>query len=324
MNIFNESGALAVSTRLQRLSDQFRKDGQLIYKANNIDFEPKWFPVIYALHRYPTLSIVELAEEIGYSHPSTISLLKELEKEKFIRSFKDKKDERKRMVKLAPKAEELIVRMQPVWEKIKQTIEEITNTTNNLMQALDETEYQLQKEGFFKRYQRIAEQETTDAIKVVDYSPEYAKAFYDLNIAWISAAYEVEEEDRKILSDPDKYILQKGGVVIIALYNGIPVGTCALIKAEEGVYEMSKMTVVAEMRGKNAGKILGNAIIEKGRSLDADKIQLFSNRKGSAVAIQLYKKLGFIEIPLEGQAYKRADIKMELVLNKKAETAAEH
>jgi len=314
MNIFNESGALAISTRLQRLSDRLRKDGQLIYKANNIDFEPKWFPVIYALYRFPELSVVELAEEIGYSHPSTISLLKELEKEKLVRSFKDKNDERKRMVKLTPKATELINKMIPVWDKIKQTIEAITNTTNNLMMALDETEYQLSKEGFFNRYQQLAKQETTDAIQIIDYQPQFAQAFYDLNFAWISAAYEVEEEDIKILSHPDKYILKKGGHIILAMYNGEPVGTCALIKTDPGIYEMSKMTVAASMRGKNAGLKLGQAIIEKAKNVGAKKIQLFSNKKGSAIAIQLYKKLGFIEIPLEGQAYKRADIKMEITL----------
>ncbi len=82
MNVIDESGVLAISTRLQRLADTLRKDGLLIYKANEIDFEPKWFPVIYTLHFKPLLSVVELANEIGYTHPSTITLLKELEKEK--------------------------------------------------------------------------------------------------------------------------------------------------------------------------------------------------------------------------------------------------
>ena len=81
MNVIDESGILAISTRLQRLAETLRKDGVLIYKANNIDFEPKWFPVIYTLHFKHVLSVVEIANEIGYTHPSTISLLKELEKE---------------------------------------------------------------------------------------------------------------------------------------------------------------------------------------------------------------------------------------------------
>ena len=43
-NVIDQSGILAIATRLQRLTDQLRKDGQLIYKAHGIDFEPKWFP----------------------------------------------------------------------------------------------------------------------------------------------------------------------------------------------------------------------------------------------------------------------------------------
>ena len=113
MNIFNESGALAIATRLQRLGDQFRKDGVLIYQTNQIDFEPKWFPVIYVLSQKKGISVVELSQEIGYSHPTTISLLKELEKKDLIGSAKDAKDERKRLITLTEKANELIQQLQP-------------------------------------------------------------------------------------------------------------------------------------------------------------------------------------------------------------------
>lgn len=51
MNIINSVGALALSTRLQVLSEQLRKDGALLYKEYDINFEPKWFPVIYTLHQ---------------------------------------------------------------------------------------------------------------------------------------------------------------------------------------------------------------------------------------------------------------------------------
>ena len=58
MNIIDESGILALSTRLQRLSEQLRKDGALLYKEYGIDFEPKWFPVIYTLYHKEVLSFV--------------------------------------------------------------------------------------------------------------------------------------------------------------------------------------------------------------------------------------------------------------------------
>src|ERR1700679_2795976 len=108
MNVIDESYELAMSSRLQRLSEQIRKDGLRIYQSYGVDFEPKWFPVIYTLHLKPVMGVVELANEIGYSHPSTISLLKELEKKKLIRSSKDKTDERKRIIQLTNKGLEVV------------------------------------------------------------------------------------------------------------------------------------------------------------------------------------------------------------------------
>ncbi len=151
MSVIEESGVLAISTRLQRLSDQIRTEGFQIYKANGIDFEPKWFPVIYTLHHKQQLSVVELAAEIGYTHPPTISLLKELEKVKLIRSSKDKNDERKRLVQLTAKGKKLVEEMQPVWKIIIAAISELTDTTNNLMKAIAEVEAQLKEKSFFER-----------------------------------------------------------------------------------------------------------------------------------------------------------------------------
>lgn len=151
MNVIDESGILAIATRLQRLSEQLRKDGFQFYKSRGIDFEPKWFPVIYTLHFKPVLSVVELATEIGYTHPSTISLLRELEKEKLIRSKKDKNDERKRLIILTDKGKKLLQQMQPVWQVMIKSLTEITNTSNNLMLAIAEVEAQLKEKSFFER-----------------------------------------------------------------------------------------------------------------------------------------------------------------------------
>ncbi|HEX9512186.1 MAG TPA: MarR family transcriptional regulator [Puia sp.] len=155
MNAINQAGILAISTRLQRLSDQLRKDGLLIYKANGIDFEPKWFPVVYTLHIKPVLSVVEIAAEIGYSHPSTISLLKELEKQKLIRSGRDKADERKRLIRLTDKGKVLVEQMQPVWKIMTAAVTELTDTANNLMRAIDEVEEQMKRQSFSQRAQRL-------------------------------------------------------------------------------------------------------------------------------------------------------------------------
>jgi DNA-binding MarR family transcriptional regulator len=151
MNVIDQSGILGIATRLQRLSDRLRKDGLSIYKDHGIDFEPKWFPVIYSLHVKPLLSVVELAHEIGYTHPSTISLLKELEEQNLIRSIKDTTDERRRLIQLTPKGSALIERMKPVWEIMITAFTALVDTKNNLMQAIIEVEEQLEKQSFLQR-----------------------------------------------------------------------------------------------------------------------------------------------------------------------------
>lgn len=151
MNIIDESGILALSTRLQRLSEQLRKDGALIYKSFDIDFEPKYFPVIFTLHHKKMLSVVEIANEIGYTHPSTISLLKELEKQKLIQSKKDKHDERRRLIVLSPKGIELIEKMKPVWDLVSKVLGDIGDNKNNLLEAINEAEEKMAEQSFYQR-----------------------------------------------------------------------------------------------------------------------------------------------------------------------------
>ncbi|TSJ38557.1 winged helix DNA-binding protein [Mucilaginibacter corticis] len=151
MSVIDDLGILAIATRMQRLAERMRKDGLLIYKAHGIDFEPKWFPVVYTLHLKSAMSVVELANEIGYSHPSTISLLKELEKLKLIRSAKDKTDERKRLLQLTDKGKALITQMEPVWQVMIAATTQLIDTQNNLMKAMEEVEQQLEIQSFYQR-----------------------------------------------------------------------------------------------------------------------------------------------------------------------------
>lgn len=155
MNVINEAGILAISTRLHRLSEQLRKDGAMIYKAFGIDFELKWFPVIFTIYQKELANVVEIANEIGYTHPSTITLLKELEKLELIQWQKDKKDERKRLFSLTTKGKDLIEKMKPVWELMAAVLGDIADNKNNLLTAIDEAEDQLASQSFYQRAMQV-------------------------------------------------------------------------------------------------------------------------------------------------------------------------
>lgn len=154
---------------------------------------------------------------------------------------------------------------------------------------------------------------TQTDISIVDYLPEHRLRFKEINEQWITRSYVMEEEDIKTVEDPETYILKDGGKIYIALYKEHPVGTCAYLNMGDHVYEMIKFAVDEEYRGLKIGKFLVEESVESIRNMGADKIILFSNRGGSAKAIDMYYKMGFKEIPLGNSEFARADIKMELV-----------
>jgi GNAT superfamily N-acetyltransferase len=125
----------------------------------------------------------------------------------------------------------------------------------------------------------------------------------------------MEEADYKALDNPEDYILNKGGKILVALYKNEPVGVCALIKTKNPEYdfEMAKMAVSPKAQGKNIGWLLGKAIVDAAKELGAKKIYLESNTILKP-AINLYYKLGFEKVFGLSTPYKRCNIQMELVL----------
>ncbi|MFI5203413.1 MAG: MarR family winged helix-turn-helix transcriptional regulator [Flavobacteriales bacterium] len=155
MKIMRETGALALAARMQKLGDSIRRDASLIYKEHGIEFESKWFPVVYILSKKSPLGVVELANELGYAHPSVITLVKELQTKKMIKSIGDKKDGRKRMLSLTPKAQGMVKKMEPLWKKMLQVNNQLVNNKHHLLKAIEETEEQLARESFYNRMQKL-------------------------------------------------------------------------------------------------------------------------------------------------------------------------
>jgi ribosomal protein S18 acetylase RimI-like enzyme len=152
------------------------------------------------------------------------------------------------------------------------------------------------------------------AIKVISYKAEHQPWFEKFNRDWIEKFFWMEPLDFEVLQNPDEYIISKGGFIFMGLYENELVGTVALKFLSPGVYEFTKMAVDEKFQGKKIGKELSIAAISKAQQLQAKKIVLYSNTKLIS-AIALYRKLGFVEVPLDGP-YKRSDIKMELLLSR--------
>ena len=146
-------------------------------------------------------------------------------------------------------------------------------------------------------------------IKIVNYRPEDQPYFERFNRAWIEELFEMEPVDEWVLTNPYKAIIEPGGAILMAVYDGVVAGTVGLRKVTDDNYEFTKMAVDQDFRRKGIAEAISYASFRKAKDLGAKTIVLYSNRK-NAGAIKLYEKLGFRHVEVEAGVYKRANVKM--------------
>jgi putative acetyltransferase len=143
-----------------------------------------------------------------------------------------------------------------------------------------------------------------------------ASAFRTLNEEWIARYFSLEARDIETLGDPETTILRKGGSIFMVYADSLPVGCAALIPLGQGVYDLSKMAVSPQLRGRGIGRRLLLHTIAQARLLGATSLVLGSNTR-LADAIHLYESVGFRHVPpasLPPNPYTRANVFMQMTL----------
>ena len=152
-------------------------------------------------------------------------------------------------------------------------------------------------------------------MNIIAWNSKYADDFKNLNLQWLNEFFWVEPHDEEVLGQPEKFIIQPGGMIFLVENNSTIIGCVALMMIKDGIFELTKMAVKAEYRGQKIGQKLMEHTLAHARSQNWDQLIIYSNRKLEN-AIYLYKKYGFKEIPIENNnPYSRGDIKMKLELS---------
>ena len=153
-------------------------------------------------------------------------------------------------------------------------------------------------------------------LKILPFQDEFAKAFYELNIEWLETYFYVEDFDKEVLSNPKKYIINPGGYIFLVVEKDTVIGTVALMPYSERIFELTKMAIAPKHQGNKIGQQLMQYCIDFAIKNKFDALVIYSNTLLEN-AIYIYRKYGFIEIPVEEKSpYKRCNIKMELVINR--------
>ena len=315
---FEKTGKVAIGTRLRMLTDTITHNADDIYSLYGVGLKPKWFPVFYSLMDEQPKSITSIAREIGQSHPSVSTIAKEMLAKGLIEEVVDEKDRRRSVISLSEDgrkmAELLIVQLRDVGR----AVEELSaQSGHDLWAAIGDWERLLSAKSMYERVKEIKSGRERAEVDIVEYIDEYHDAFRELNRNWIETYWQLEPHDIEVLDNPDNYILAGGGRIFVAIYQGRPVGVCALCPMDRASgydYELAKLAVSPDARRLGIGMRLCRKVIDQAAACGAHAVFLESNTRLKS-AIALYRKLGFKELPEYHPAYERGDIQMELILS---------
>ena len=310
-DFLRDLGSIAVVTRLKRISDAMLHDGRRMYKELGMDIEPNWFAIFKLVERFDSLTVTEIAAQMGFAHPSVISIVNKMIKAGYLQESRSADDNRKRILELTDKARTKMPEFEEVWDAGKAGFKKMMFDAD-VLSMLDALETRISEKGFRRR--SLEQLQKMRSIKIAEWDERYAADFARLNYEWIAKYYEVEQHDHDQLDHPLAYIIQPGGQIFFAVLDGVVAGTVALINIYDKEFELAKMAVSPAFQGYRIGEKLMKACIEYTESVGISNIILESNTKQFA-AINLYRKFGFVEVPLDPNSlFKRANIRMQLAI----------
>ena len=157
-DFLKELGYRALDNRLKRISDRMSHDTRKFFKQIDIDVEPSWHLVFKLLRDYKRLTMVEIAQHLGYTHPSMVVMLKKMTIKGYIVSEKDVKDKRKQIIKLTQKSIDLLPELEQIWNSCEDAIYKMLNEDLSILKYLDDIEASLKSiplnERFYNEYKK--------------------------------------------------------------------------------------------------------------------------------------------------------------------------
>lgn len=117
------------------------------------------------------------------------------------------------------------------------------------------------------------------------------KEFYEYaDLQWFIDYYRAFEKEIDGL--PGEYKPPKG-CILLAEYDGRPVGCVALNEQSDGICEMKRLYIKSEFQRKGIGAALCKALIEQSKEIGYKYLRLATALEP---AKRLYESLGFVEI----------------------------
>jgi DNA-binding MarR family transcriptional regulator/N-acetylglutamate synthase-like GNAT family acetyltransferase len=309
IDVLAEEGGVMLGSRFKRLAERLQAGAELIANDCGLPTKPGHMPLLTALWRHGAMSVGEAAEATGFSQPAVTRAAWQLEAIGLVTNLADKEDRRVRRLALTAEGRATMERAgTALWPRIRAAVAEACDV-DALLAQVTALEAALAERPLDRR--------PGPGFAIRPFRDALAADFARINRQWIEAMYALEPVDEAQLADPRGTIVDPGGDILFVEDPDLGlVGTCGLLPTAPGEFELIKMAVLPEARGRGAGEFLLRATIERAFAMGAERLFLLTNSKSRA-AIRLYERNGFVHdgeiLARCGGEYDRCDVAMRYV-----------
>jgi len=300
-----EAGVM-LGSRLKRLAERLQAGAGLIARDCSLPTQPAHMPLLTALRRHGPMSVGEAAEATGFSQPAITRIARQLRAMGLVANSVGDKDRRVTRLELTRSGQATMERAEvSLWPRIRAAVAESCDV-DTLLSVVATLEAALAERPLNHR--------PGPGFAIRPFTDKFAADFARINRQWIEEGYEVEAVDQAQLSDPRAAIIEPGGEILFVDDPELGIiGTCGLLPTGPREFELVKMAVAPEARGRGAGEFLLRATIERAFALGAERLFLLTNKRAEA-AIKLYERNGFVHdaeiLARCGGEYARCDVAM--------------
>ncbi len=320
-DILESLGYLALGSRLKRLAENLQAGAARAHADMGYPIQPSHFPLLAALHTTGPMTVSEAVESLGVSQPSVTRTLGALVDMGLISTAPAKNDNRIKQLSLTQQGAELVASLKTnLWPHIQATAKDLAiGPDADLLTQISRMESGLRVASLDERIRQRQADKPLNRLTIREFEPALAADFEAITRQWVSSMFKLEENDLKIMQNPQEMILDRGGTILFVEAGDLGIiGTCALMPVEGQSFELTKMGVLETARGRKAGEFLIQQVLQRARSMQMEELFLLTNRKCGA-AIYLYEKHGFQHdagvMQRYGGRYQRCDVAMSYNLN---------
>jgi len=291
---FEIIGYLAGTTRFRRISENLYVDGDKIYKDAGIQFKATWFPVYYvlALSESP-LTVLQIAEQIDFSHITVKNVLRELEQEELVSIETNPADKRSKLVSLSLKGQKLIYRLKPLWISFSTALKKVFQSGHpDFMNILNRIDHQIEENPI----NLMVTQQEVETVVVVDYKPSLNEHFHELAGPWLTEEVngKLKEEGGIELQDPDEMHFIEGGFLFYARYKDQIVGFVALKRLDDDTFELANLYINPNYRNLGVDTLLIERCISRCMENEAHELWLQTSMSEPETQL-IFDALGFVD-----------------------------